>query len=162
MALQAQYKNPTKGSNCYRVRGTADEIQDFIASQGQYLVLDDDGSPLFFSKTVLPGQPDDWHPLVKSTGGARKGQYSLETRTLRFQEAQVESIRSSVLQDKVATTIAQSNYSATVRAATQNVLSLISTPAEPEPEPETEPEVIQADPTADITDAAKGAPKTNK
>jgi hypothetical protein len=172
MALQAQFKTITSGgSNAYLVRGTDTEIQDFCASQGEYLRIDEEsGLPLFFSKTVLPGDISDWHPLVKVQGGPRKGSYTLNSMALRFREAQVESIRSGVLQDKVATQIAQQGWSARVASSTANAVAALraltvadetsETEAQVEPvEPQVEP---VADPTADITDAAKGAPKAPK
>jgi len=172
MALQAKFKTITSGgSNCYYVRGTETEIQDFCASQGEYLRIDEEsGLPLFYSSTVLPGDIDDWHPLVKSTGGPRKGTYSLDTRVLRFREAQIKSIRSEVLQDKVATQIAQQNWSTKVASSTANAVAALraltvadetsETEAQVEPvEPQVEP---VADPTTDIVDAVKGAPKAPK
>lgn len=173
MALQAQFKTITSGgSNAYLVKGTDAEIQDFCASQGEYLRIDEEsGLPLFFSKTVLPGDISDWHPLVKVQGGPRKGSYTLNSMALRFREAQVESIRSGVLQDKVATQIAQQGWTTKVANSTANAVAALQaaitvadetseTEAQVEPvEPQVEP---VADPTADITDAAKGAPKAPK
>jgi hypothetical protein len=172
MALQAQFKTITSGgSNAYLVRGTDAEIQDFCASQGEYLRIDEEsGLPLFFSKTVLPGDISDWHPLVKVQGGPRKGSYTLNSMALRFREAQVESIRSGVLQDKVATQIAQQGWSARVASSTANAVAALraltvadetsETEAQVEPvEPQVEP---VADPTTDIVDAVKGAPKAPK
>jgi hypothetical protein len=165
MALQAKFKTITSGgSNCYCVRGTETEIQDFCASQGEYLRIDEEsGLPLFYSSTVLPGDIDDWHPLVKSTGGPRKGTYSLDTRVLRFREAQIKSIRSEVLQDKVATQIAQQNWSTKVASSTANAVAALRALTVADETSETEAQVEPvADPTADITDAAKGAPKAPK
>ena len=172
MALQAQFKTITSGgSNAYLVKGTDAEIQDFCASQGEYLRIDEEsGLPLFFSKTVLPGDISDWHPLVKVQGGPRKGSYTLNSMALRFREAQVESIRSGVLQDKVATQIAQQGWSARVASSTANAVAALraltvadetsETEAQVEPvEPQVEP---VADPTTDIVDAVKGAPKAPK
>lgn len=168
MALQAKFKTPTAGgSYAFYVRGTDTEIQDYCAAQGEYLRMDDDtGLPLFFSKTVMPGSEEDWHPLVKT----HRGSYSFNTRSLRFKEAQVESIRSGVLQDKVATQIAQQGWSARVASSTANAVAALraltvtdetsETEAQVEPvEPQVEP---VADPTTDIVDAVKGAPKAPK
>jgi hypothetical protein len=55
MALKATWKNSTrKGTQVYKVKGTASEIEQFIENNGPETIFEDDdeNKPLFFTRTL--------------------------------------------------------------------------------------------------------------
>jgi hypothetical protein len=53
MALIGKWKGTThKGSQIYRVTGSDKELEEFRDHQGAYLIEEEDGTPLFFTRVL--------------------------------------------------------------------------------------------------------------
>lgn len=111
MALRAQFKGTTRnGGVVYKVDGTPSELQEYKASiPSDWLDkhIADDGTMLLFTSFAMPGKRDAWHPMYKVLTGDNAGRYTIDTNDLRFKEAQLNSVKNPVLQDKMATAIVQ-------------------------------------------------------
>lgn len=53
MALIGKWKGTTrKGSQIYRVSGSEKELEEYREHQGEFLTEEEDGTPLFFTRTL--------------------------------------------------------------------------------------------------------------
>ena len=64
MALIAIWKNPTKkGTQCYRVKGTAEELEEYVINNGDLTVFEDDdeNKPLYYSSRLTKSGKLTWN-----------------------------------------------------------------------------------------------------
>ena len=64
MALKATWKNSTrKGTQVYKVTGTASELEEFIENSGPETIFEDDdeSKPLFFTRTLTKSGKLVWN-----------------------------------------------------------------------------------------------------
>lgn len=107
--LKAQFKGTTKkGGVVYVVDGTPSELQEYkstIPAEWVNSHVTEDGKLLLFTNFAMPGKRDAWHPMYKVQTGENAGRYTINTEDLRFKEAQLNSVKNPVLQDKMANAI---------------------------------------------------------
>ena len=131
--LKAQFKGTTRnGGVVYKVDGTPSELQEYKSSiPAEWLDkhIADDGTMLLFAPFAMPGKRDAWHPLYKVVTGDNAGRYTIDTNELRFKEAQLNSVKNPVLQDKMASAIVSDLMGTVSASVLQQVPQVTVTPS---------------------------------